>query len=59
MPFTKEFKKLIKNVKLEYLGKKVPKQYQRKYGKRYDLDDIKSFSYAIAKSRGIKTDVTL
>ena len=55
MPETKGFKKLMKNVKHEYLGKEVPSKYQSKYGKRYDLRDVKSVGYAIAKSRGVKT----
>ena len=57
MPKTKGFKDLIKNVKETYLGKQVPKKYQKDYGKRYDLDEIKSISYRIAKSRGVKIDV--
>ena len=56
MPYTKQFKELMKNIKLEYLGKSVPKKYWKRYGKRYDLKDVKSFSYAIAKKRGIKID---
>ena len=53
MPESKEFKKLKASMFKEYLGKKVPKQYQNKYGKRYDKKDVTSFTFAVAKSRGI------
>lgn len=56
MPHTTEFNKLFKSMKEEYSGKKVPRQYQNRYGKRYDISDIKSFSIATAKSKGIKID---
>lgn len=56
MPKTKEFKDLIKLVKGTYLGKPVSKKYQKRYGKFYDEDEIESVAYAIARSRGIKTD---
>jgi hypothetical protein len=56
MPKTDAFKSLFKNVKETYLGKSVPKKYQKLYGKKYDKEEIKSVSYAIAKSRGIKID---
>lgn len=56
MPYTKDFTKLLGNVKKTYLGKKVPKKYQSQYGKRYDKKEVKSLSYAIAKSKGIKID---
>lgn len=54
MPITKQFRELKKNVKKTYLGEKVPKQYQEKYGKRYDPKETISIAYAIAKSRRIK-----
>jgi len=54
MPLTSEFKQLKKNVKKTYLGKQVPKQYQGKYGKRYNPGETTSIAYAIAKSRRIK-----
>lgn len=54
MPNTTSFNKLNKNLRSYYLKKKVPHKYQKKYGKRYDLKDVKSLSYAIAKSKGIK-----
>jgi len=54
MPKTKDFIKLQKAVKKSYLGKKVPKKYQKKYGNRYDLKEVKSIGYAIAKKKGIK-----
>jgi len=56
MPKTKDFIKLQKSVKKQYLGKKVPKQYRKRYGKRYDSKEVTGISYAIAKSRGIKID---
>ena len=56
MPESKALKSIMKSVKKNYLGEKVPSKYQSRYGKRYDTKDIKSFSYAIAKSRGIKLD---
>ena len=56
MPYTKDFTKLLGSVKKTYLGKKVPKKYQSQYGKRYDKEEVKSLSYAIAKSKGIKID---
>ncbi|MBW2965490.1 hypothetical protein KY342_00130 [Candidatus Woesearchaeota archaeon] len=56
MPLTKGFKELLKNLESEYLGKKVDKKYRKQYGKIYDKKDIKSFGYALAKSRGIKID---
>ena len=56
MPTSKDFNKLLGNVKREYLGKPVPMQYQNRYGKTYGSKDVKSVAYAIAKSRGIKID---
>jgi hypothetical protein len=56
MPKSQAFKEIIKNVKLTYLGKPVKKQYQKQYGKLYDEDEIESVAFAIARSRGIKTD---
>jgi len=56
MPKTAAFNKIQKALTSEYLGKRVPKQYQNRYGKRYDPKDIKEFSYAVAKSHGIKID---
>jgi hypothetical protein len=58
MPETKIFKKLKKNVSETYLGKKVPKEYQSKYGKVYDEKEVKSISFAIAKSKGIKINTS-
>jgi hypothetical protein len=57
MPKTKAFKELLVNLRENYLGKEVPLPYQKRYGKRYDPKDIKQFGYALAKSRGIKTDL--
>lgn len=54
MPKTKEFIKLKREVKEWYLGKEVPKKYQHIYGKKYGLKDVKSLTFAIAKSKKIK-----
>ena len=56
MPFTSDFKKLLENVEETYLGEKVPKQYRKKYGKRYDKKEIKPLAFAIAKSKKIRID---
>lgn len=56
MPYSKSFKMLLSNLEENYLNKNVPIKYQKKYGKRYDLKDIKSYGYAIANTRGIKID---
>lgn len=56
MPTTKQFKKLMRNVKETYWGEDVPKQYQKDYGKIYNIKDIEIFSRRIAKSRGIKIE---
>jgi len=56
-PHTKEFNKLLANLDEEYLGEPVPKKYQKRYGKRYDKKDILSFGFALAKVKGIRTDV--
>jgi len=53
MPYTKGFKKLLGSLSDSYEGEKVPKEYQKSYGKRYDKKEIKSIAYAIAKSKGI------
>ena len=36
MPQTKKFKQLLKATKEQYVGKKVPYKYRKKYGKFYD-----------------------
>ena len=56
MPYTQDFKKLMKNVEETYLGDKVPKKYWGKYGKIYNKKDIEPLSFAIAKSKGVKID---
>ena len=56
MPFTSDFKKLLENVEETYLGEKVPKQYRKKYGKRYDKKEMKPLAFAIAKSKKIRID---
>lgn len=54
MPKTKKFKKLLKGIEKQYLGKKVPKKFQKKYGEKYDKKETKSVAFAIAKSKGWK-----
>ena len=56
MPTTKEFKKLMENVKESYWGESVPKQYQKDYGKIYNKKDLEKLGIKIAKSRGIKIE---
>ena len=56
MPKTKEFLKLEKAVKKQYLGKSVPRKYQARYGKFYDKEEVEGISFAIAKSKGIRID---
>ena len=56
MPFTKEFKSLMKNLEEDKLGKPVPKEFQKKFGKTFDKKEIKSFSFAIAKSKGVRIE---
>ena len=56
MPHTKEFNKLQKNIREEYLGKPVPKRFQNRYGKRYDEEDVEEVSFAVANKLGIKKD---
>ena len=53
MPETKQFIELKKAVKGEYLGKKVPRKYQGRYGKIYGKKDVKGLAFAIAKSKKI------
>lgn len=57
MPKTKAFLNLLESVEETYLGKKVKKPYIKKYGKKYDKSEMESVAIAIAKSRGIKTDI--
>jgi len=52
MPKTKKFKELLAGVKEYYVGKKVPKKYQEKYGKIYDEEEAERIAYAIAKKKG-------
>lgn len=54
MAYTKSFKELMKNVEKTYLGNPVKKEYQIKYGKKYDKKEIKEVAFGIAKSKGIK-----
>ena len=55
MPKSKKFIKLLREVKEQYLGKKVPEKYRKKYGKIYDKDEVKSIAYSIAKKLGWRT----
>jgi hypothetical protein len=56
MSHTLAFNRLWKSMEKEYLYKDVPKKYQKRYGKKYDKKDVKAFTYAVSKSRGIKID---
>lgn len=56
MPYTKDFRKLLKNVGDTYLREDVPKQYKRDYGKIYNKKDIEVLAIRIAKAKGIKID---
>jgi len=56
MPYTKNFLDLKQSIKENYLGRPVPKRFQKIYGKKYNKKDILPLTYAIAKSRGIKID---
>ena len=56
MPKTKDFIKLQKAVKKQYLGKVVPVKFRARYGKRYGPKDVRSMSYAVAKAKKIKID---
>jgi hypothetical protein len=56
MTKSKQFKELIKNVKNTYLGKPVKSKYKKKYGSIYDLDEIESIAYGIAKSKGVRIE---
>lgn len=53
MPETEEFKKLKKSMMKQYFGEKVPKEYQKQYGTKYNKKDVNSFAIATAKSKGI------
>lgn len=54
MPFTKTFEKLLAATKHEYLGKKVPTKYQKRYGKVFDAKETKSIAFAIANKNKVK-----
>lgn len=56
MPKSKDFKKLMKNVEDTYWGEKVPKRFQKDYGKIYNKKDLEKLGIRIAKSKGIKID---
>ena len=56
MPLTKGFKRLLESMEETYVGEPVPKKWRKKYGKTYDKEEVKSFAYAVAKSKGIKID---
>lgn len=56
MTLTREFKKLLENTKRDYLGKPVPTRFQKLYGKKYNIKDIKPKSHALAKIRGIQIE---
>lgn len=53
MPKSKDFQKLMENVKETYWGEPVPKRFQKDYGKIYNEKDLEKLGIRIAKSRGI------
>ncbi len=53
---SKKLAKLLKSTEKYYAGKKVPKAYQKKYGKTYDKEEARSIGYAIAKREGWKVN---
>jgi len=56
MPKTLAFKKLKNALTSEYVGKIVPKEFQERYGKKYDEEEMEQFAYAVARSRGIRVE---
>jgi len=54
MPSSKKFVKLQRAVSRFYTGKKVPKIYQKRYGKRYSANEARSIAFAIARKKGWK-----
>lgn len=56
MPKSKKLTKLLKSTESYYKGKKVPKAYQKKYGKIYSKEEARSVGYAIAKREGWKVN---
>ncbi len=53
---SKKLTKLLKSTQEYYKGRKVPKPYQKKYGKTYDKEGPRSIGYAIAKREGWKVN---
>lgn len=54
MPRSEAFNRLYKSMEKQYLYKDVPVQYRKRYGKRYDKKDVKSFAIATARKLGVK-----
>lgn len=54
MPQSKKVERLIESVKKQYTGKKVPKIYQKKYGRVYSEEEAKQVGFAIATKKGWK-----
>lgn len=54
MPKSKKFLKLLKAVRKQYVGKKVPKLYQKRYGKIYSKAEAERIAYATARKLGWK-----
>ncbi len=53
---SKKLTKLLSSTEKYYKGRKVPKAYQKKYGKTYDKKEARSIGYAIAKREGWKVN---
>lgn len=53
---SKKLTKLLESTERHYTGKKVPKEYQKRYGKTYSKKEARSIGYAIAKRLGWKVN---
>jgi len=51
---TKAFRYLEERIKENYLGKPVPIQFKKEFGKIYNKKDIPQLTLNIAKSRGVQ-----
>lgn len=49
--FERTLTKVKASLRENYLGKRVPVAYQKRYGKEYDEKDIDAFAYAVVRKR--------
>lgn len=49
--FERTLTEVQKSLRENYLGKPVPKKYQKRYGKSYGEKDLEAFAYAILYKR--------